>query len=145
MRDDDDLWTVGEATLAKRVAKAKGELDRAAKGDRDGIHDLRVAIRKVRATLSILAGTVVEPDITLAAEHDVNDVNELFHALEGLVDTIVKNRKEAKREVRRPPEEGPRGGRSSTGSSNGFAAPRCFIASASRSRSSATRSTSSTR
>jgi CHAD domain-containing protein len=60
VRDDDDLWRAGTAQLTQRVAKARSELRRAAKGDADGIHDLRVAIRKIRATLSVLSGPVIQ-------------------------------------------------------------------------------------
>jgi CHAD domain-containing protein len=125
MRDDDDLWMAGEATLSSRVDKAKAELDRAAKGDPDGIHDLRVAIRKVRATLSILGGTLVDPDEVDVAERDLKDLFQALgrardddvlierisrlaknqgvrgKALDRLVDAIDKERKRAKKDVQR--------------------------------------------
>ena len=49
--------------LNDRIRKATRKVKRAARGDADGVHDLRVAIRKVRAALSVMRETLLDDDV----------------------------------------------------------------------------------
>ncbi len=54
MRGDDRLAEVAAALLATHAKKARRRVDPAAAGDVEGVHGLRVAIRKIRGVLSLL-------------------------------------------------------------------------------------------
>jgi CHAD domain-containing protein len=78
MRGDDALADAGVALLGKRLKKAKRKVRAAAKGDAGGVHDLRVAIRKIRAASSVLGDTVTD---RAALRKTNEELKTLFSAL----------------------------------------------------------------
>jgi CHAD domain-containing protein len=78
MRGDQPLAEAGVALLGDRLKKASKLVKRAAKGDADGVHDLRIAIRKIRAALSVLEETLLDRG---ALRKDDKKLARLFSAL----------------------------------------------------------------
>lgn len=78
MRGDQPLREAGVGLLADRLEKAEKRLRPARKGDPNGVHDLRVAIRKIRAAISVLEETVLERGKLREQE---KRLTRLFHAL----------------------------------------------------------------
>lgn len=78
MRGDERLGEAGLAILGDRLKKATKKIRPAAKGDPDGVHDLRIAIRKARAAISVLAETVLDDD---ALHEEDEKLARLFSAL----------------------------------------------------------------
>jgi CHAD domain-containing protein len=78
MRGDEPLAESALAMLSRRLEKARKQVGPAAKGDADGVHDLRVAIRKIRAALSVLDETVLTNG---ALDKDDARLSRLFSAL----------------------------------------------------------------
>jgi CHAD domain-containing protein len=60
MRGDDQLRDVGLGLLTNRIRKAKDKVGDAAHGNPTAVHELRVAIRKIRGALSVLSETVID-------------------------------------------------------------------------------------
>ena len=63
MRGEQFISEASVDLLNERIQKAAKKVKPAARGDADGVHDLRVAIRKVRAALSVMRETFLEDDI----------------------------------------------------------------------------------
>ncbi len=59
VRADQPLEEAGPTLVAERLKTAGKRLKRARKGDIEGVHELRVAIRKIRAATSVLGETVL--------------------------------------------------------------------------------------
>src|SRR4051812_40414388 len=78
MRSDDMFLDAGLAELADRVKKAKKSGDDAKKGAPEGVHGPRVGVRRVRAALSILAGTALSEG---AVKKHERKLKRLFDAL----------------------------------------------------------------
>jgi CHAD domain-containing protein len=78
MRGDEPLAEAGLELLGERLQKAAKEVKPAAKGDPDGVHDLRVAIRKIRAAISVLEETILDEG---ALEKVDDKLSRLFSAL----------------------------------------------------------------
>lgn len=78
MKSDQRLADAAAALVASRVKKAKKQIRAAAKGDVDGVHDLRVAVRKLRAAISVLRETILG---TNALEREDRALRDLFAAL----------------------------------------------------------------
>lgn len=78
MRGDEALGKAGLALLSDRLKKAAKEVKPASRGDADGVHDLRVAIRKIRAAISVLQETIVERG---ALGKEEEKLSRLFSAL----------------------------------------------------------------
>jgi CHAD domain-containing protein len=80
------------------VAKAKKKVPDAKKGDPDGIHDLRVGIRKVRGALAILCESVLDES---AVEKRASELDDLFDLLGEARDddVLVEHVKELAREL----------------------------------------------
>jgi CHAD domain-containing protein len=86
MRADDALTDVVLGLLAKRLKKVARNAKGAAKGKPDEVHDLRVAIRKVRAVTSVLSDATASADALRKAERPLR---RLFQALGGVRDHDV--------------------------------------------------------
>jgi CHAD domain-containing protein len=86
MRGEEPLAEAGLVLLGERLQKAAKEVKPAAKGDPDGVHDLRVAIRKIRAAVSVLEETILDEG---ALEKEDEKLSRLFSALGGVRDHDV--------------------------------------------------------
>jgi CHAD domain-containing protein len=78
MRGDQALGEAGAALVAAHLKKATKHLKAAKKGDPDGVHDLRVALRKIRAAISVLEETVLDEG---ALRKQDRRLSRLFSAL----------------------------------------------------------------
>lgn len=78
MRGDEPLGEAGLALLGDRLKKAAKQVKPASKGDADGVHDLRVAIRKIRAAISVLEQTILDRG---ALRREDAKLSRLFAAL----------------------------------------------------------------
>jgi triphosphatase len=78
MRADQPLGEAGAALVGERLRTATKRLKAAKRGDPEGVHELRVAIRKIRAAMAVLEETVLD-DGTLRRQDKV--LSRLFSAL----------------------------------------------------------------
>lgn len=78
MRGDEPLGEAGLELLSDRLRKAARKVKPASKGDADGVHDLRVGIRKVRAAISVLEETILDRG---ALRREDAKLSRLFSAL----------------------------------------------------------------
>jgi CHAD domain-containing protein len=78
MRGDQPLGEAGAVLVADRLKKATKLVKPARKGDPDGVHDLRVAIRKIRSAISVLEETVIDDG---ALRKQDRRLSRLFSAL----------------------------------------------------------------
>jgi CHAD domain-containing protein len=78
MHAEQPLGEAAAVLVAERVKKASKKVAEAKKGDVDGVHDLRVAIRKIRAVLSVLREATSEADSLRKAD---KRLSRLFSAL----------------------------------------------------------------
>ena len=78
MRGDERLGEAGLELLGDRLRKAGKKVKAASRGDADGVHDLRVAIRKIRAAMSVLEETILERG---ALRREDAKLSRLFAAL----------------------------------------------------------------
>lgn len=62
MRPDASLAEAGSAALLKQLHKLRKNEAKAREGDPDGVHDMRVATRRLRAGLKVMEETVFEPE-----------------------------------------------------------------------------------
>lgn len=86
MRGHEPLGEAGLALLNDRLKKAGKKVKPASKGDPDGVHDLRVAIRKIRAAISVLEETILEQG---ALGKEEKKLSRLFSALGDVRDNDV--------------------------------------------------------
>ena len=78
MRGDEPLGEAALALLAERLKTADKAVKPASRGDAEGVHDLRVAIRKIRAAISVLRETILGDD---ALDKEDKKLSRLFSAL----------------------------------------------------------------
>jgi CHAD domain-containing protein len=99
MHADQPLGEAAAVLVSARVKKARKKVAEAKKGDVDGVHDLRVAIRKIRAVLSVLREAISDGDSLKKADRRLS---RLFSALGDVRDhdvmvarvtTLAKGRK----------------------------------------------------
>jgi len=96
MRGDEPLGGAGLALLVERLKKAAKKVKPASRGDADGVHDLRVAIRKIRAAISVLRETILGKE---ALRKEDKQLSRLFSALgdvrdhDVLVDRVKRSAK----------------------------------------------------
>jgi len=98
MRGDEPLGEAGLALLSDRLEKAAKNVKPASEGDPDGVHDLRVAIRKIRAAISVLRETIVRHG---ALDKEEARLSRLFSALGDVRDhdiLVARVNRSAKRE-----------------------------------------------
>ena len=94
--------------LNDRIRKATKKVKRAARGDADGVHDLRVAIRKVRAALSVMRETFLADDV--ARKHEKR-LARVFAALGDVRDHDVMVERVMAMAKGRVPDKGAKGAR----------------------------------
>jgi CHAD domain-containing protein len=98
MRGHEPLGEAALALLSDRLETAAKKVKPASKGDPDGVHDLRVAIRKIRAAISVLEETVLDRG-ALAKEEE--KLSRLFSALGDVRDhdvLLARVKRSAKRQ-----------------------------------------------
>jgi len=93
MRADQPLGEAGAALVAERLKKAEKRLKPASKGDPEGIHDLRVAIRKIRAAISVLDETILDDGNGGALRKQDRRLSRLFSALGDVRDHDVLSKR----------------------------------------------------
>jgi triphosphatase len=98
MRGGAPLGEAALALLAERLKKAAREVKPASKGDTDGVHDLRVAIRKIRAAISVLRETILDD----ALDEEDAKLARLFSALGDVRDhdVLVERMKRSAKRLR---------------------------------------------